>query len=77
MICKYCGREIKSSAGKLTYQGSPKCKSSASGRHVALPVPGTCVYCGRNVKTGSAGMLLYNGSPQCPSSPTNKHCLQD
>jgi ribosomal protein S27E len=78
LMCKFCGRTLRSSAGgKLTYQGSEVCAASQSGKHVALPVPGMCVYCGRVVKTAAGGKLVFQGSSVCPQSPTKLHSLQD
>ena len=75
MTCRYCGREIKMAAAKLVYNGSPSCKPSPTGSHVSLPVPGCCIYCGRQVKAGASGVLILNGSPVCLYSPTKKHAL--
>ena len=75
MQCRYCGREVRMAAGKLVYNGSPSCKASPTGSHVSLPVPGCCIYCGRQVKPGAGGTLIFNGSPACLASPSKKHSL--
>lgn len=76
-ICKFCGREVRSSAGgKLTFQGSDVCKAAQNGKHILLPVHGHCVYCGRLVQV-RGGVLVYNGSNVCSVSPIKKHSLQD
>jgi hypothetical protein len=78
LVCKYCGREVRSSGGgKLTWQGSEICKAAQGGKHILLPVPGHCVYCGRQVRTAPGGVLIYNGSAACSVSPTKRHSLQD
>jgi ribosomal protein S27E len=78
LICKYCGREARPSAGgKLTWQGSDKCGPSPGGKHVLLPVPGHCVYCGREVRASPGGVLTWQGSAACSASPSKKHQLQD
>jgi hypothetical protein len=78
LVCKYCGREVRSSGGgKLTWQGSETCKAAPGEKHVLLPVPGHCVYCGRQVRTTPGGVLTFNGSAVCSVSPTKKHGLQD
>jgi len=77
MTCRYCGREVKMKAGRLTFQGSPSCKASPTSNHVSLPVAGCCVYCGRQVKPGGGGTLVFNGSPACLASPSKKHRLME
>jgi ribosomal protein S27E len=78
LTCKYCGREVLSSAGgKLTFQGSDRCNAAPGGKHIVLAAPGHCVYCGRPVKPSAGGRLVFNGSDVCSVSPTKKHALQD
>jgi hypothetical protein len=50
LICKYCGKKLKSMGSVLRSDISNICQVSPSKKHIALPNPPYCVYCGEETK---------------------------
>ena len=75
MQCRYCGRDIKSIAGNLTTEYSPKCEPSPTGKHVSLSDGTHCVYCGRATRPLGKSLTTEYGA-KCKGSPSGNHELQ-
>jgi hypothetical protein len=74
LICKYCGRTLKSMAGILRSDYGPACPASPDRKHILVPNPPYCVCCGEKTRPLAAALVTSRG-PACPSSPNKKHIL--
>jgi hypothetical protein len=78
LVCKYCGADLKFSAGALQSPNvNKKCSSSPIGTHVALPDPPHCVFCGAETHTSAGKLQAPNTNANCPYSPSGEHQLSE
>jgi len=75
MICRFCGETLRSLNQKLFSTYGEKCRSSTSGRHVAVSQGNLCVYCGGECRTMNGRLFTKHGE-RCPYAPSKSHCLQ-
>jgi len=77
MVCKFCGREVKSVAGKLwSSTGGHICQASDDKKHVlASNSSMVCKFCGREVKCVSGKLWANTGGHICQASGNKKHEL--
>jgi len=77
MICKYCGREVKTVGGKLwSSVGGNVCQASDNKQHVlASNSSMTCKFCGRVVKCVGGKLWSNVGGNVCQASGNKKHEL--
>lgn len=75
MICRFCGRELKSQAGILISSYSRRCTSSSDKKHLLVSDGEHCIYCGRSVRATALGLRSDYGV-SCSQSPSGKHQLQ-
>ena len=77
MVCKYCGREVKTVAGKLWASvGGNVCQASDNKKHLlASNSSMVCKFCGRTVKCVSGKLWANVGGNICQASDNKKHEL--
>ena len=77
MVCKYCGREVKTAAGKLWASvGGSVCQASDSKKHiVASNSSMVCKFCGKTVKNVAGKLWSSVGGNICQASDNKKHEL--
>jgi len=76
LICKYCGRALRSVGTSLTSDFGTVCPPSPAKKHVALPNPPCCVYCGKETRSAGSQLTTTFGTA-CSSSPSGSHQLSD
>jgi ribosomal protein L24E len=77
MICKFCGREVKTVSGKLWCSvGGNTCQAAINKKHmVASNSSMICKFCGRVVKPNAGKLWASVGGNICPESDTKLHEL--
>lgn len=79
LICACCMQEVTRSVthGLWCQPGGPNCNASPTGKHILMPNPPRCIYCGENCNVDSSQRLWADAplGPNCPGSPNQKHAL--
>jgi len=77
MLCRYCGRDVKTVAGKLwTSVGGNVCEASDNKKHlITVNSSMTCKFCGKEVKSVSGKLWANVGGNVCQASDNKKHEL--
>jgi hypothetical protein len=75
LMCKYCGKEVKSLGGRLLTSRGELCSTSPTKKHILISNFPYCIYCGQVTKI-QGDILVTSYGKTCNSSPNKRHILQ-